>query len=92
MGNTDTGKAKLVARIRRLMGQAAAVERSVDADGDTLEILMLLSAMGGAIDGMTAEVLERHVRQKLADPDMEPDPGRADGAAVLIKAIRTYMK
>ena len=92
MGDTDAGEAKLVARIRRGMGQAGAVERSIVDEGDTLELLMLLSALSGAIDGLTAEVMERHGRRTLADPATDPDPGRADGASVLIKAIRTYMK
>jgi DNA-binding FrmR family transcriptional regulator len=48
--------------------------------------------MRGAINGLTAELMEDHIRHHVVDPAREPDPERAKGAAELIEVVRTYLK
>lgn len=88
----DKAKAKLLGRIRRIRGQAEAVERALEAEIGCADVLMLVASMRGAINGLTAELMEDHIRHHVADPDYDPDADRARGAAELIEVVRTYLK
>lgn len=88
----DKAKAKLLGRIRRIRGQAEAVERALEAEIGCADVLMLVASMRGAINGLTAELMEDHIRYHVSDPDRDPDADRAKGAAELIDVVRTYLK
>lgn len=92
MSHTIAQKPKLLARIRRLKGQMDAVERALEADADCADILNLVASVRGAINGLTVELIEDHIRHHVVDPDTDTDPHRAEGAAELIEVIRTYLK
>jgi DNA-binding FrmR family transcriptional regulator len=92
VSHTIKDKTKLLARIRRIKGQAEAVERALDAELGCTDVLMLVASMRGAINGLTAELMEDHIRHHVVNPDNETDPERAKGAADLIDVLRTYMK
>lgn len=85
-------KSKLLARVRRIKGQAEAVERALEAELGCSDILMLVASMRGAINGLTAELMEDHIRHHVVNPDDESDAARAKGASDLIEAVRTYLK
>jgi DNA-binding FrmR family transcriptional regulator len=89
MSHTIKHKSKLLARVRRIKGQVEAVERALDAELGCTDVLMLVASMRGAINGLTAEVMEHHIRHHVAD---DADPDRAQGAAELIEVLRTYLK
>ena len=90
--HTTKNKDKLLARIRRLKGQIEAVERSLEAEAPCGEILNLVASIRGAVTGLTAELIEEHIREHVVDPDHDDNPARAQGAAVLIEVVRTYLK
>jgi FrmR/RcnR family transcriptional regulator, repressor of frmRAB operon len=92
MAHTIRGKTKLVARVRRIKGQVEAVERALEADIGCTEVLMLVASLRGAVHGLSAEVMEDHIRSHVANPDTDTDPERAKGAAELIEVVRTYLK
>ncbi|WP_043356639.1 metal/formaldehyde-sensitive transcriptional repressor [Methylobacterium sp. B1] len=92
MAHTVKEKAKLLARVRRIKGQAEAVERALEAELGCADVLMLVASMRGAINGLTAELMEDHIRHHVVNPDAEPDAERARGAAKLIEVVRTYLK
>jgi DNA-binding FrmR family transcriptional regulator len=92
MAHTTKDKAKLIARVRRIKGQVEAVERALDADIGCADILMLVASLRGAVHGLSAEVMEDHIRHHVVNPDTDPDRERAQGAAELIDVIRTYLK
>ena len=92
MSHTIKDKTKLLGRIRRIKGQAEAVERALDAEIGCTDVLMLVASMRGAINGLTAELMEDHIRHHVVNPDNEVDPERAKGAAELIDVVRTYLK
>lgn len=48
--------------------------------------------MRGAISGLTAELIEDHIREHISNPDEDDDRDRAQGAAELIDVVRTYLK
>ncbi|MGY2048012.1 metal/formaldehyde-sensitive transcriptional repressor [Methylobacterium sp. JK268] len=92
MAHTIKDKTKLLARVRRIRGQAEAVERALEAEIGCADVLMLVASMRGAINGLTAELMEDHIRHHVVNPDSEPDRDRAKGAAELIEVVRTYLK
>lgn len=92
MSHTTKQRSKLLGRIRRIKGQAEAVERALNAEIGCTDVLMLVASMRGAINGLTAELMEDHIRHHVVDPAHEADPERAKGAAELIDVVRTYLK
>lgn len=91
MHTTTKDKAKLVARVRRIKGQAEALERALEQEIGCADILMLVASMRGAVNGLTAEVMEDHIRNHIVDPDHVHNE-QAKGAADLIEVLRTYIK
>ncbi|MCC8963085.1 metal/formaldehyde-sensitive transcriptional repressor [Bradyrhizobium sp. Pear76] len=92
MSHTITHKSKLVGRVRRIKGQLEAVERALESEIGCADVLMLVASVRGAINGLTAELLEDHIRHHVVDPARETDPEKAQGAADLIDVVRTYLK
>lgn len=78
--------------MRRIRGQIEAVERALEAEVGCADVLQLVASVRGAVNGLSAEILEDHIRNHVADPDREADPERARGAAELIDVVRTYLK
>ena len=92
MSHTIKEKMKLLARVRRIKGQVEAIERALEAELGCADILMLVASVRGAVNGLTVELMEDHIRNHVVDPVHEPDPERAKGAAELIEVVRTYLK
>jgi FrmR/RcnR family transcriptional regulator, repressor of rcnA expression len=86
----DRERVKLVNRAKRINGQMERVERSLVEEHDCTNVLMLLAAVRGGIDGLMAEVLEDHIRLHLIGPKskaLTPELGEE-----LIDLVRAYMK
>ena len=66
--HTVEGKPKLILRIKRIKGQIAAIERALEADQDCSDVLQLITAARGAMNGLMAELLEGHIRFHVIDP------------------------
>jgi DNA-binding FrmR family transcriptional regulator len=92
MSHTIKSKAKLLGRVRRIRGQIEAVERALEAEIGCADVLMLVASVRGAVNGLTAELMEDHIRNHVVDPAHESDAERARGAAELIDVVRTYLK
>jgi DNA-binding FrmR family transcriptional regulator len=92
MSHTIREKAKLLARVRRIRGQVEAVERALETEIGCADVLQLLASIRGAVNGLTGELLEDHIRFHVVDPAHESDPRRAKGAEELIDVVRTYLK
>lgn len=82
----DNGRLK--ARLKRIGGQLAAIERSLDDAAECGAILHQLAAVRGAIHGLTLQVLEGHLREHVAPPgscgDAELEP--------MLAVLRSYLK
>jgi DNA-binding FrmR family transcriptional regulator len=92
MSHTVKEKTKLLARVRRIKGQMEAIERALEAELGCADVLMLVASVRGAVNGLTVELMEDHIRNHVVDPAHEPDLERAKGAAELIDVVRTYLK
>ena len=90
MSHTIRQKEKLIARVRRLRRQLEGVERALGAAADCTEVLRQLASIRGAMNGLTAEVMEDHLREHVLAAETETD--RQQGGEELIEVIRTYMK
>jgi DNA-binding FrmR family transcriptional regulator len=86
----DRERVKLINRAKRIRGQMESVERSLTEARECTDVLMLLAAVRGGIDGLMAEVLEDHIRLHLIGPKakaLTPELGEE-----LIDLVRAYMK
>lgn len=92
MSHTQLDNRKLLARVSRLKGQLEAVARALENKAPCGEILNLVTSVRGAVNGLTVELIEDHVREHLSNPETDTDEERAQGAAELIHVIRTYLK
>jgi len=92
MAHTVKEKSRLLARVRRIKGQAEAVERALEAELGCGDVLQLVASMRGAVNGLTVELIEDHIVHHVVDPHRETDADRARGASELIDVIRTYLK
>lgn len=91
MSHLKENKGLLVARTRRIAGQIAAIERALETDASCSAVLQQVAAARGAINGLMDEIVEDHVREHVARPDLN-DEDRATGAEELIAVIRRYAK
>jgi DNA-binding FrmR family transcriptional regulator len=89
MSHLNATRPKLVARVRRIVGQMTAIEKALDADAECAEILQQVAAARGAINGLLDEIIEDHLREHVAAAGLD-DAARAAGAAELMAAIRRY--
>ncbi|MGO9211876.1 MAG: metal/formaldehyde-sensitive transcriptional repressor [Terriglobales bacterium] len=89
MSHTLRGKDKLMKRIRRVRGQIEAVERALEAERPCADVLQLIAAARGAVNGLLIEVLDDHIRCHIA-----AGAGRKAGAEAeeLVAVLRSYLK
>lgn len=90
MSHTTREKPKLLARVRRLKGQLEAVERALEVETPCGDILQLLSSIRGALNGLTGEVMEDHLREHVLLAENEAERLRA--VDELSAVLRTYVR
>jgi len=92
MAHTTEEKKKLLNRVRRIMGQVAAIEKALEQEADCSDILHNISACRGAMDALMAEVIEGHIRYHVLPQDGSASDEQARAADDLVSALRTYLK
>ena len=98
MPHTPADKKRAITRLRRIKGQADALERAVEAGVDCGALLQQIAALRGAANGLMAEVLESHLRETFGlaldgglrgkELGFEPE-AELDG---ITRMLRTYLK
>jgi DNA-binding FrmR family transcriptional regulator len=91
MSHTVKGKKALLTRVRRIRGQAEALERVLEAGGDCGAILQQIAAIRGAVSGLMNEVLEGHLRDHLGPDAVDPEQ-RAHDLEPVLRVVRSYLK
>jgi FrmR/RcnR family transcriptional regulator, repressor of frmRAB operon len=91
MAHTVANKKKLIHRVRRVRGQIDAVEKALHEEQDCGDILQLIAACRGALNGLMAEILEGHLRFHIVNPKGKPKSKRA-AAREVIDVVKTYLK
>ena len=99
MPHSPEEKQRAVARLRRIRGQAEALERAVEAGTDCSTLLQQIAALRGAANGLMAEVLEGHLRETFGharggSPGGQVVAGFDADAEIdgIIRTLRTYLK
>jgi Uncharacterized protein conserved in bacteria len=91
--HTERNKKKLLNRVKRIQGQAQAIERALlDPQHDCFTILQTIAACRGAINGLMAEVLEGHIREHIIDEKREPSPTEQEAIEGLVDVVRAFLK
>lgn len=91
MPHSPAEKKKALLRVRRIRGQADALERALEAGADCGPVLQQLAAIRGAVNGLMAEVLESHIREEFGTPDAGDDR-HAQRVQDMTALVRTYLR
>ncbi|TKT55620.1 metal/formaldehyde-sensitive transcriptional repressor [Agrobacterium sp. LC34] len=96
MPHSSEDKRRAITRLRRIKGQADALERAIEAGADCAPLLQQIVAMRGATNGLMAEVMESHLRETFGtglDPTVKSEGSdREDDVEGVMKILRTYLK
>ncbi len=85
-------KQKLLNRVRRLRGQVDAIERALEAEGSCTQVMRLLTAARGAINGMMAEVVQDHIQMHMVAANRKPTRDEVEAADELVDVLRSYIR
>lgn len=91
MAHLHSEKDALLARVRRIAGQVASIERAIAGEAGCAEILHQVAGVRGAVGGLMDLLVEEHVREHLARPGLS-NAARAAAAEELMAVIRRYAK
>ena len=91
MAHLNKSSSQLIARVRRIGGQIGAVERALESDASCSEILQLVAAVRGAINGLMDEIIVEHLDEHVAAPGLR-EAARTQAAEELKEVIRRYSK
>ena len=90
MAHTIRDKAKLLTRVRRIQGQAAALEKQLAEEGDCIAVLQQIAAIRGAVNGLMGAVIEGHLTDHVVkEPELEQ---RKQDLEVVLQVINSYLK
>ena len=68
-----------------------AIERALGGEAKCSDLLQMITAARGAINGLMAEVLDEHVREYLLPRDSEAGSRELDAAKELIEISHSYL-
>ena len=86
-------KKRALTRLKRIKGQALALEKAIAEGTDCGTLLQQIAALRGAANGLMGDVLDSHLREtfgpaqgKLRDVDVEKE------IRMVTNIMRTYLK
>ena len=88
-------KKSAIRRLRRIAGQAQALERSIEEGVECGVALQQLAALRGAVNSLMAEVLESHLKESFGRSAASRPPQPQDLDATIDEAVslvRSYLK
>lgn len=91
MPHTPEEKKRVLSRVRRVKGQAEALELALERGVECGAVLQQIAAIRGAINGLMSQVLESHLREQLGQPATSAKQ-RQDRVDDVVGLLRTYMK
>ncbi len=91
MPHTIKSKKQLLTRVRRIKGQAEALEKVLEQETECAAVLQQIAAIRGAVNGLMAEVLQGHLREHLGAGDISPQK-RSDDVEQVMAVLRSYLK
>ena len=91
MQHAVADKQKLINRVRRLRGQVDAIERALETDASCAQLMRVVTASRGAINGIMAEIISGHVRNHIIDPTRKPSRREDEALEELLSVLRSYV-
>ena len=91
MSHTIIGKRKLLTRVRKVKGQAIAIESLLEGEPDCMKVLQQIAAIKGAVNGLMKEVLEGHLREHLGADNLSQEQ-RTEEVEQVILVLKSYLK
>lgn len=91
MSHIMKNQRQLLARVKKIKGQASALETALEQDKDCLGILQQIAAIRGAVNGLMAEVVEGHIREHLAAEHLDASQ-RLREAEKIASVLKSYLK
>ena len=90
MAHTLRDKSRLLARVRRIQGQTAALEAQLVSGEDCSTVLQQIAAIRGAVNGLMVAVMEGHLTDHVVN---EPELAqRQHDLDVILQIIKSYVK
>ncbi len=90
MAHTIGNKTRLQARLRRIQGQTAALEKQLAEDSDCIAVLQQIAAIRGAVNGLMAAVIEDHLLEHIVKADALEQ--RQQDIDIVLQIIQSYLK
>ena len=91
MGHLSATNADLLARVRRIAGQVGAIDRALQSESSCTDVLHLVAAVRGAVNGLLDEIIAEHLEAHVSRPGLSDDE-RTEGAEELLAVIRRYSR
>lgn len=91
MPHTIRSKKQLLTRVRRIIGQAQALEKALEQESECSAVLQQIAAVRGAVNGLMIEVIEGHLREHLGVENI-PAAQRQEDLEQLVQVLRSYLK
>jgi FrmR/RcnR family transcriptional regulator, repressor of frmRAB operon len=91
MPNSPEEKQRVLSRVRRVRGQAEALEAALERGADCAAVLQQIAAIRGAVNGLMSQVLESHLREELGRPAASARQ-RQDRVEDVVGLLRSYLK
>jgi DNA-binding FrmR family transcriptional regulator len=94
MAHLERDKKKVTHRINRIQGQLNAIKTMLDdpESHDCAELLQVIAACRGAMNGLMNEVIEGHIRHHIIDPDRKPSSSQSQAVQQLLDVVKAYLK
>ena len=91
MPHSPHEKKRVLTRVRRIRGQAEALERALEAGAECGAVLQQIAAIRGAVNGLMSEVMEAHIREEFGQP-AGSDAQRQARVEEMTGLVRSYLK
>ncbi len=91
MPHSPEEKKRVLTRVRRIRGQAEALERALEEGVECAAALQQIAAIRGAVNGLMSEVMEAHIREEFGQPVMS-EAERAARVREMSLLVRSYLK
>ena len=91
MPHTPQEKKRVLTRVRRIRGQAEALERALEAGTDCGAVLQQIAAIRGGVNGLMSEVLGGDIRQEFGQA-ARSESQRQARVKEMAGLVRSYLK
>jgi DNA-binding FrmR family transcriptional regulator len=93
MPHSPEEKKRALTRLKRIKGQAEALERAIDVGTDCGELLQQIAALRGAANGLMVDVLDSHLRETFGPVQEKFKNIDVEGEVDMVgRILRTYLK